>query len=255
MVLRPLILRDTQNPELEITPLARLPALIGKIAPLDGRSVETLAHIARIIRERGLMATTKRGVGAAEMTSRDAANLLIALNGAQHPQEAPEAVQYYRTLPLTRQSDPGKGYPASAYKVLNAPNFGEALEKLIDIVPVLVKSARTKHNRLHERATLDEFLSALKKVRCVNVRFEKASAWIALYDKDMFDNYWVDAQSSFACKNKQVLAPFRQRWNDRQVVVEIGLLTLMAVWFALRPSETLATISEASPAWANATSR
>ena len=98
--------------------------------------------------------------------------------------------------------NPEHRYPASTYKVLNAPNFGVALEKLIDLVPVLVETAWNKHNRMHGREALDYFLGSLKKVHCVNVR-EKTSAAIVLYDKDMFDNFWIDAQSSFACKKKQ----------------------------------------------------
>lgn len=64
--------------------MARLPALIDALAAVDGRPRVTIDNVGRAIREAGLIQTTKRGLGAAEMTARDAAYLLIGLYGSDH---------------------------------------------------------------------------------------------------------------------------------------------------------------------------
>jgi hypothetical protein len=237
--------------------VAKLPALIAKLAPLDGRSMETLAHVARVIRERGLMTTTKRGVGAAEMTVRDVANLLIALNGSQVPKDAPEAVEHYRSFSRTRLYEPRSELPELIYQAFNASTFGDALEKLIEMVPLLVEAVRNLHNQFHTNKCEDyddtdgkDFLHALRSADCgVEVRFEKTVAQILLYDKDESDDRRNYVVALFVLRRKHSHSSYRQQWADREVAVSIGLLTLMAVWFALHPDEQIGTISESSHAW------
>jgi hypothetical protein len=243
--------------------VAKLPALIAKLAPLDGRPMETLAHVARVIRERGLVATTKRGVGAAEMTPRDATNILIALNGAQVPKDAPDAVEYYRSLSLSRLSEPCPAYPESIYQAFNASTFGDALERLIEMVPLLVETVRKKHNQLYvgKREDYDDtdgtdFLLALRHADCgVEVSFEKTHAEILLYDNDELDDRQIHIHGLFVRKKAHSRGSYQQQWADRDIVVNVGLLTLMAVWFALHPNEKIGTIAEASHQWTTSVRR
>lgn len=237
--------------------MAKLPALIAKLAPLDGRSMETLAHVARVIRERGLMTTTKRGVGAAEMTVRDATNLLIALNGAHVPKDAPDAVEHYRSFSRTGLCEPLPGFPESMYRAFNASTFGDALEKLIEVAPLLVETVRKLHNQVHMSRSEDyddsdgrDFLLALRSADCgVEVSFQKTHATIALYDKDEFDDRRNYIVALFVLNRNHSRSSYQQQWADREVIVNIGLLTLMAVWFALHPNERIGTISESSHEW------
>ena len=219
--------------------------------------METLAHVARMIREQGLMTTTKRGVGAAEMTVRDATNLLIALNGAQVPKDAPEAVEHYRSFARTRLSEPRPGFPEVMYEAFNASTFGDALEKLIEVVPLLVEVVRNQHNDFYMSKGEDyddtdgiDFLNALRHADCgVEVSFEKTHATISLYDKDEFDDRRNYIVSLFVLKRKHPRSSYQQHWADREVIVRMGLLTLMAVWFAIHPNEQIGAISETSHAW------
>jgi hypothetical protein len=238
--------------------VSKLPTLIAKLAPLDGRSVEALAHVARVIRERGLITTTKRGVGAAEMSVRDTTNLLIALNGAQVPKDAPDAVEHYRSF--SRSYPPEhRPYPELMYQAFNASTFGDALEKLIETVPLLVETVRNRHNQFWNERERDyddtdakDFLLALRSADCgVEIRFEKTYATIALYDKDEFDDRRNYVLSSFVLNRKHSRSLYQKRWADRAVTVNVGLLTLMAVWFALHPDERIGTISESSQEWTN----
>ena len=220
--------------------------------------METLAHVARVIRERGLMTTTKRGVGAAEMTIRDVTNLLIALNGAQVPKDAPDAVEHYRSFSRSYPPQQRPGYPELEYQAFNASTFGDALEKLIAAVPILVEAVRNRHNQfyMNERggdyADTDakDFLLALRSADCgVEISFNKAYATIALYDKDESDDRRNYILSSFVLNRKHSRSSYQRQWADREVTVSVGLLTLMAVWFALHPNEPIGTISETSHEW------
>jgi hypothetical protein len=115
--------------------MAKLPALVRALLPLDGREYPTLDLIARTVREAGLISTTKRGSGASEMTARDAANLLIGMHAVQSPKLAAHAVVQFR--PLRRLARPdgeadalpnGTGHKA----IRDAETFGEALDALIE---------------------------------------------------------------------------------------------------------------------------
>ena len=78
--------------------MARLPALVDAIAAHDGRGRATIVHIARKVRDAGLIQSTTRGAGAAEMTCRDAAILLTAVNGHINPQGSVDGAQAFAQL-------------------------------------------------------------------------------------------------------------------------------------------------------------
>ncbi|RTL86893.1 MAG: hypothetical protein EKK29_08055 [Hyphomicrobiales bacterium] len=112
--------------------MAKLPALVTALSECDGRERKTIDHIARLIREAGHISTTKRGSGASEMTARDAANLFIGANGCDSPNEAPLAIDRFRSLILHR-SYTRPGCDVEAFnRVAEANNFGVALEAMID---------------------------------------------------------------------------------------------------------------------------
>lgn len=118
--------------------MARLPALVAALAAEDDRDPSTLNVIARTVREAGHMATTKRGVGAAGMTVRDAANLLMGTHGADSPKDASAAVPVFRTLRASAMNRAGRGQRDGILGRLDAADsFGEALEILIEGAPEL----------------------------------------------------------------------------------------------------------------------
>jgi hypothetical protein len=144
------------------------------------------------------------------------------------------------------------------YQAFNASTFGDALEKLIEAVPLIVEEVRNRHNRSYmseqegdyDDPDAQDFLLALRSADCgVEVSFEKTYATIAVYDKDEFDERRNYILSSFVLNRKRSRSSYQQQWADRAVVVKVGLLTLMALWFALHPNERIGTISESSQAW------
>jgi hypothetical protein len=126
--------------------LAKLPALCASLAKVGGKPRETIDHVARIIREAGYITTTKRGSGAAEMTARDAVNLLLGVTGADAPKGAPVAIDRFRSLrknyalgrPKVSIDDRGTHHAdyepeLEAFKAIaKAETFGDALELLLD---------------------------------------------------------------------------------------------------------------------------
>jgi hypothetical protein len=112
--------------------MARLPQLIDAVSKTSGRDRASVHHWARAIREAGFITTTKRGVGASNMTTRDAANLLIGLFGADTPRDAAKAVQEFRSLQVfAPQAESGDFFDVYE-RLKNAPDFGTAIEELID---------------------------------------------------------------------------------------------------------------------------
>lgn len=119
--------------------MAKLPALVNALTEVDERERPTLDHFARVIREAGLIPTTKRGSGAADMTTREATNMLIAVNTADSPKLAPVAVTHYRSLKGMNYGPVRK--PEGIFGRINdASNFGEALEVLIEGAPEIQTS-------------------------------------------------------------------------------------------------------------------
>ena len=79
-----------------VTILATLERLVTTISEVEGIETERVRAIARTMREAGYIATRGRGNSAAEMSDSDAANLLIAVNGAATARAAPQVVERYR---------------------------------------------------------------------------------------------------------------------------------------------------------------
>jgi hypothetical protein len=259
--------------------VVKLPVLISKIAPFDGRSPDALAHVARLVRERGYIATTKRGSGAAEMTTRDAANLLIALHGSDSPKRAPEAVERFRTLPLS-MSTPQPPFGKEITAAFSASTFGEALERMIEVVPELVRGLRARLVEEYERDadeysaltdwpfTLEEIdrdlLISLRQRRLgLQVKLsenivlseiyttdeetdERRTEFAAIFDENL-------PQSKLAAVTSAAFFNSKDRsergWIDREAVSSFGLTTLMAVWLALHPAEQIGSITESSLEW------
>jgi hypothetical protein len=106
--------------------MATLSELVDTIARVEGIDSATVTLIARSVREAGLITTGGRGLSAAQMTYRDAANLVIAVNASPTAREAEETVHTYRALEGRSLEFAFKGS-----KKPKLGNFGDALETLI----------------------------------------------------------------------------------------------------------------------------
>jgi len=125
--------------------MARLPALIDALTLCDDRPRGTIDHIARTMREAGLIQTTKRGRGAAEMTARDAAALVLGLYGLADA--SPDAIAQGQVLAdlkrfgrATRKGSPIGEHdplPDVLRPVTTAPTLLDGVAALIELAPLL----------------------------------------------------------------------------------------------------------------------
>ncbi len=220
--------------------MTRLPQLIDQVSKTSGRDRASVEHCARAIREAGFITTTKRGVGAASMTARDAANLIIAANAAESTKEALQAVPQFRSLKKWYSTAETKTFEDVFARLKAAPTFGEALEELIESAPELVASFR----QYLDAAYGDTAGAALARgdwaVRLVielgrwpasaSIKIERTartaenSGWIEAYAF----NFIVDMEQ---VKAGQYLDP--PDGCDRKTTVRFGLKTVLGAWLTL----------------------
>lgn len=86
--------------------MARLPALIDLLTSFGGGERKTLDAQSRMLRDAGLLSPSKRGVGAAAMTTEDAATLLLAYMATDSAASTPEIVQRFAGLTNYLYEDP-----------------------------------------------------------------------------------------------------------------------------------------------------
>lgn len=132
--------------------MARLPALIDALATCDERPRGAIDHVARTLREAGLIQTTKRGRGAAEMTARDAAALVLGLYGLADA--SPNAIVQVQVLADLKRSSKAtrNGSPSGEHDplpdvlrpVAAAPTLLDAVAALIELAPLLDDSVGSK---------------------------------------------------------------------------------------------------------------
>jgi hypothetical protein len=80
--------------------VALLSDLVNAVAAVEGLDQVSVGIIARAAREAGLISQKGRGRGAAQMHTRDAANLLIAVNGSSLAKDVRDKVPLLRGLKL-----------------------------------------------------------------------------------------------------------------------------------------------------------
>lgn len=242
--------------------MAKLPALVSALAEVDGRERKAVEHIARTIRERGYITTGKRGGGADEKTPHEAANLLIALNGADTPKEGPIAIDRFRSLrqwaivgrgsPGSKQLERYDSYPKPIRDVMDVHTFGEALDALIEGVPDLVAALRGYAHEAYcdiDPKVLDEQFSRMLRFHIfgVEVTFQRYAAKIELYAMDGSERH-VEFEANFKQDDDRAEAGFYgKEWPDRRISVTIGTPTLIAAWQVLNPGQTLPGIPERAP--------
>jgi hypothetical protein len=123
--------------------MARFPKLVDALAEVDGRPRGVIDHMAREIREAGLIETTGAGWAAAQMTSLDAAHLVLGVYGSSGRGDAADAA---RTLsPLRKTLFAGlltKTHPRLhplVEVVAQQPTLAEAVAAVIELGPSLAE--------------------------------------------------------------------------------------------------------------------
>lgn len=223
--------------------MARLPALLEAIAKVDGRERATIDHYARLIREAGLIPTTKRGVGASAMTVREAANLLIGLNAAETPKDAPSSVIRVRSL-LANAGFVARWLRQSEWSPVfeglrEARTFGDALERLIDATPALLLFGLWGVRQVSENEKQFAFhrenlpgghglLTCFVEVTPSYCEIRIDARW--LNNSQVFSARYLPDVDQVECDERAGRFPV-----DRRVTVRFGLPTLIACLHAIYP--------------------
>jgi hypothetical protein len=115
--------------------MARFPALVDTLAMVDGRERGVLDHMGREVREAGLIQTTKRGRGSAEMTSLDAAHLILGVYGADGRGAAAAAAERLGAMPTLRlpgMEKPGSQVPGAVAAIQQQTTVAGAVAAVIE---------------------------------------------------------------------------------------------------------------------------
>lgn len=214
---------------------------------VDGRDREAIDHIGRTMREGGYIPTGKRGGGAAEMTAKEAANLILGLYGADGAKDAGLAIDRFRSLRQfaelgkfkwgSEQLERYETYPEPIQDVIDAPTFGEALESLVSGVPMLCASLHKWAEETYDSfETLEKFLLGVSAgLFGLDVELRRYGASI-----EMFRLNGSQREIEFQAKFRQDDERFERGFYgsyleraDKRVVVTFGLKTLIAAWRAL----------------------
>src|ERR1700687_3500599 len=111
--------------------MALLSELVTAVAQAEGMEEVTVGVFARHAREAGLISQAGRGRGAARMTVRDAANLIIAVNACALAKYVRYGVEDFRSLTSTGVKD--AAFPEPIGKIFASRiQVGEALEILVE---------------------------------------------------------------------------------------------------------------------------
>jgi hypothetical protein len=220
--------------------MARLPQLIDQVSKTSGRDRASVEHCARAIREAGFITTTKRGVGAASMTARDAANLIIAANAAESTKEALQAVPQFRRLKNWYSTAETETFEDVFARLKAAPTFGEALEELIESAPELVVVFQQYLNEGYGEKKAAAMARRGTGIRLVvELGRWPASASIKIERTARTVEYsgWIEAYAfEFIVSNEQLMAGEDldpPEGCDRETTVRFGLKTVLGAWLTL----------------------
>src|SRR5215207_2706001 len=108
--------------------MAILSELVKLVAEVEGLDETSVGIFARAAREAGLISQRGRGPSAARMTTRDVANLIIAVNASALAKNVPEVVPAVRRMKSVRYHAEFQ----SGLERLRSLSFGEALETLLE---------------------------------------------------------------------------------------------------------------------------
>ncbi|PIB90496.1 hypothetical protein CSW62_02270 [Caulobacter sp. FWC2] len=230
--------------------MARLPGLVRAIAEHDRRGEKTIAHIARQVRDAGLISSTRRGVGASIMAFSDAATLLMGVCGDSSPQGAVAAVHHLRSLqplPWDRVDRMKREDLAPSLAFLrDTKGFAGTLEKLIEHAPEVERWHGTYAAKASEQEGLSEaefsarrvakkLTSAVKRgtpgygrlvrivcyVPGVAAEIHLGNPWLSLGEDDAFHEYYAVPDRAAEDADATLM--------DCSITIEVGLPTLLAL--------------------------
>lgn len=239
--------------------MARLPALVDAIAAHDPRGHATIAHIARRVRDAGLIVSNAPGAGGAAMTYKDAATLLMAACGDTSPLGAVAAAERMRAFVPVPSDDLATMQREDLVEhfdwLRQRTGFADTLEQMIARAPEL---AEWEARYLEVWAADDSPPSgavfsmerSVARFKDVNQAFRPGLAravrvvcyvpghaaeihfghmWRDLEEDDSFHEYYAAPSSTGSAAKTQPVEPE----PDGLITVEVGVATLLALHSAV----------------------
>lgn len=217
--------------------MATIGDLVRVIAQAEGIDEVSVDVYARRAREAGFITQGGRGRSAAKMTTRDAANLLIAVNASPTGREVHKIVPYFRELDndgsilSTEFFEENRNYEGVVISADTAPCFGDALELLIDGSAEHVslqddlfggKTPFTDSKLRHDFEAVSSKLGAIKKpVLSVSFNQKTRTARIALLNED-------DPHDPIVTESRW-RGPAPETAGDQETTITISDKTIVAV--------------------------
>lgn len=237
--------------------MTTLPNLVSALSEVDGRDRKSIEHIARVIREAGYIPKGKRGGGAPEMTPREAANLIIALNGADTPKDCPLAIDRFRSLvqafsgsakDFRNYVDSFEDQPEAMQVAADSHTFGEALEAILSEVPSLVEAFYRFGKEQFpgkDPAYWDSHLLGALRIGMfgLSIQFNRYAASIEVFIMHGSERK-VQSVIQFRQDMNRDEGFYGNSWPDRRIQSTIGAATLIAAWQAMNPGQKLPGIRE-----------
>ena len=117
---------------LSVLAMALFRDLISSVAQAEGLSEMTVAGIGQYLRDAGFISKHGRGRAAAQMTSLDAANLLIGVNASDLAKNAVSTVSSYGDLQIARPEKNNINHWAISRIFEKGANLQESISILVD---------------------------------------------------------------------------------------------------------------------------
>jgi hypothetical protein len=186
------------------------------------------------------------------MTAREAANLLLGLNGADAPKDAPLAIDRFRSLRFHIAETEHEEHQLAVFKAIDGcENLGVALELLIEGMPEILIGAFAFIDAGHEK----ENLRALYKRELLGPGWSRPPIVLRVAMKRYYAEIelktWVGSSVQDARWRTEFKAEFVQdadrfmdgfygKMNsDRSVTVEFTGRTLLKLWLTLHKDTEL----------------
>lgn len=216
--------------------MVKLPGLVDAVALWDGRSRPSIEHIARMTRDAGFIPKGKRGLGGPEMSDEHAANLLIALNGTETPDQISRRIPFWRSLEAGTLFPSFIAAPAvpEFAELKAASNFGAALEALILRADPIITWIAKQVAKTDWAALKQDMLIPVDARARISVSFVYPIATIDISYEDARHHKRNLYRCFFTPGPALVDSGQRPgRRLDRIAEVRIGAPTLVALWAAL----------------------
>ncbi len=210
--------------------MAQLTELLRVLQPLDGRDEQTLYNSARKLREEGLLPKGKRGSGAPELSFEDAANVLLGVVGSTRSVDAADRCRLLGGLKNIQMDWTSESFEPARLLRDSLTDLLSNLPQNFNLIANAISSAEKIKGKSKVRQRLCDCVLNRGPV-ALNLLLRGRSARLEVITSSgailVFADYVSDPNETL---HKEA---FDRRAKDREVVVQFGLMTLVATHYAV----------------------